>query len=109
MSWFPDAELTDAAAYLTEIHRVRPKPRRRTRREQAAGWRLFALLAGLVVMPEAGWLVLGARDRMSGRSALRPLAILVVALILGLMAALALLIVVNVGGFIDAWLIHPRF
>jgi hypothetical protein len=79
----PSSELQDAVSYLTVITQTwrgsRPPPR-----DRGWAWRLLALLAGLALMPEAGWLVISARDRAAKGSALSPWGVVVVTGALGL-------------------------
>ena len=103
----PDQELPDAVALLTQAGQDRPRPRRATRREKAVSWRFLALLAGIFVMPEAGFLVLGARDRVGRRSAVGIFGLALVALTLGLLIYLVVLVLTLLGSFFDGWLIHP--
>jgi len=70
-------------------------------------WRLLALIAGLAFLPEAGWLVIGARDRAAKGSALSLWDVVVVTVALTLLLVLAGMLVGVFPRSIDGWLRAP--
>ncbi len=103
----PIADLQDAVECLTEIGRAQPGPYPR-RRDDRLGWRLLACAVGLGFLPQAGWVVVGARDRLRKCSALGLWGIVVATVMLCLLLALAAGALAILAAFIDGWLIHPR-
>ena len=60
----PEVERADAVAFLRDVAKSAPR-RRPSPRERGVLWRALALLAGLALLPEAGWLVIGLKRRAS--------------------------------------------
>jgi hypothetical protein len=86
----PESELPDATAYLADILRSRRRPHRRPR-DRGIIWRLLALALGLGLLPEAGFAIIGARDRAAKGSALSLWAVVVVTITLTVLLALILI------------------
>ncbi len=95
----PASELQDAAGYLAAISRGWRRPRPHPR-DKGVVWRLLALLAGMMLAPDAGWLVIGARDRAAKGSALSLWGVVLVSAALTLVLYLALTVL--------GLLIHPQ-
>ena len=82
----PDEEVAEAAQFLREIVKVRPK--RTVRIQPGVGWRLTAVLLA-ILSPPFGWLVVGmakarGRGKLSGMLMASALVVLVLAIALGL-------------------------
>ena len=103
----PEAEQADSAAFLRDVAKAAPR-RRQSPREKGVVWRAIALLAGLALMPEVGWLVVGVRRRSSFSRPVGVALIIVVSGVLILAVMVGFRLLELIGLFIDGWLIHPR-